>query len=134
MNKANKSEDVKAAPIYQNQVRLVGYIGNAPRQYDGRVVFSLATQASWKPADSDEWQHETDWHRVVAWKDLASAVSNLAKGDHVLVEGQLRSSRYEKEVAVRDGQAAVVPVKAWEIRARAVRKLIRKKKKKPATA
>lgn len=128
MNKKVKnSEEAKAAPVYQNQVRLVGYLGNTPEEHEGRTVFSMATQSSWKAAGSEEWQHVTEWHRVVAWGKLAPAVANLAKGDYVSVEGELRSSHYERNVQVIGGGQATVPVTSWEIRARAVRKLVRKK-------
>lgn len=136
MNKKVKnSAEVNAAPIYQNQVRLVGYLGDQPERHEGRAVFSLATQTSWKPTDSQEWQHTTEWHRVIAWGKLATAVASLAKGDYLSVEGELRSSTFEREVedGVR-GTKAKVTIKSWEIRARAVRKLVRKNKTKPVKA
>ena len=44
------------------------------------VIFSLATKTSWKPEqDSDEWQHHTEWHRVIVWGKLAEAVRPLVK-------------------------------------------------------
>ena len=133
MNKKTKNtSETTAAPIYQNQVRLVGYLGDQPETYEGRTVFSVATQSSWKPADSQEWQHATEWHRVVAWGKLAPSVAKFAKGDYVIVEGELRSSQYERDVQVVGGGQAAVTVRSWEIRARVVRKLVRKAKAKPA--
>jgi hypothetical protein len=40
----NNTEEPKAAPIYQNQVRLVGFLGKDPEQYENRTVLSLATE------------------------------------------------------------------------------------------
>jgi hypothetical protein len=57
-------------------------------------------------------------------------VGALAKGDHVVVDGELRSSEYERDVPIVAGGIATVTVKDWEIRARAVRKLVRKANKK----
>jgi len=95
MNKAkNNPEEPKAAPMYQNQVRLVGFLGADPVQHENRAILSLATKTSWKAQDSDKWQHHTEWHRVIVWDTLAEGVRSLAKGDHVLVEGELRSSSY----------------------------------------
>ena len=126
-NKAkNKPEESKAAPLYQNHVRLVGFLGSDPERHENRTVLSLATQVSWKPKNSDEWKHSTDWHRVTAWGKLAEAVATLAKADHVLVEGEQRSSSYEKELPVVGGGTTIVPMTSWEIRARNVRKLVRK--------
>lgn len=128
----NNSEEPKAAPTYQNLVRLVGFLGDQPEQHETRAILSLATKTSWKAKDSEEWQHHTEWHRVVAWDKLAEAVKSFAKGDHVLVEGELSSSTYERKPVGGNGVVAIV--KAWEIRARAIRKLEHKKKKKPAKA
>src|SRR5260370_526259 len=123
-NKANNSEEPKAAPAYQNRVMLVGYLGREPEQLEGRAVLSLATKTSWKPKDSDQWQSRTDWHRIVAWSPLAEAVRPLAKGDYVLVEGELRTGQYERELQVNGGDIVTVTTKAVEIRARAIRKLV----------
>ena len=130
MNKAkNNSEEPKTAPMYQNQVRLVGFLGADPVQHENRAVFSVATKVSWKPdQNSDEWESLTQWHHCVAWDKLAEAVRPLAKGDHVLVEGELRTHSYDKELPVVGGGTTMVPTKVWEIRVRAVRKLARKKK------
>lgn len=128
MNKAKNSEQPKAAPAYQNRVTLVGYLGRAPEIQEGRAVLSLATKVSWKPKDSDEWQSRSDWHRVVAWDKLAEAVRSFAKGDHVIVEGELRSSEWNDLYRVDDGTYVPVKVRVWEVRARSVRKLVRKKK------
>ncbi len=66
-------------------------------------------------------------NRMASGRCLGQTRANLAKGDYVSVEGELRSSRYERNVQVIGGGQATVPVTSWEIRARAVRKLVRKK-------
>jgi single-strand DNA-binding protein len=137
MNKVtNNPEEPKAAPLYQNQARLVGFLGKDPEFHENRAILSLATKTSWQPKDSDKWESHTEWHRIVVWDKLSEAVKPLAKGDYVLVEGELRSSQYERDLVLKDGSPACVPIRAWEIRARAVRKLVRKKKpaEKPAKA
>ena len=131
--KAKQSEEPKAAaPAYQNRVTLVGYLGNQPETYADRATFSVATKASWKPADSADWVERTEWHRCVAWGKLVPAMTVLAKGDHVLIEGELRSNEYERELPVVGGGTTIVPTKTWEIRVRAVRKLVRKPKQEKA--
>ena len=127
-NKAKNSEEPKAAPAYQNRVTLVGYLGRDPEVLDGRAVLSLATKTSWKPKDSEDWQSRTEWHRVTAWGQLAEAVRTFAKGDHVIVEGELRSGQYHRQVPVTGGDVVEVTMKTWEIRARIVRKLVAKAK------
>jgi single stranded DNA-binding protein len=128
MKKAKKEvKEIKAAPAYKNQVTLVGYLGGTPEQHDNRAVFSLATITSWKPKDSDKWKERTEGHRVICWGKLAEAVKTLEKGDHVLVEGELRSNEYEKLVPAGDFPLPM-KIRVWEIRAQHVRKLVHKKK------
>ena len=128
--KKNKTTEQKtsAAPAYTNRVTLVGFIADKADQYNGCAVLRLATQASWKDKTSGKWESHTDWHRIVAWNGLADAVKDFAKGDHVMVEGELRSSEYDREVQVVGAGKAVISQKTWEIRARAIRKLDRKPK------
>jgi single-strand DNA-binding protein len=128
MKKNQKAEPTEtksyAAPLYQNEVRIIGYLGDKPEIHDGRTVLSVATKNSWKPKDSEKFEESTDWHRVTAWGKLAEGVNALAlaKGAYVLIEGELRSNTYEKDVQAEAG-VATLQVKAWEIRARAIREL-----------
>src|SRR5258706_12727110 len=119
-NKTETNETTKTAPDYQNRVTLIGYLGGAPESLKGGAMLSLATKRSWK--DGDTWQSETEWHRVIAWGKLAHAVKALAKGDHVLVEGDLRSHEYDREVKIGEA-TGTVKTRAWEIRAEAIRRL-----------
>src|SRR5262249_24964753 len=92
---ADNNETIRTAPDYVNRVTLVGYLGGAPELHEKCAVLSLATKRSWK--DGDDWKSETEWHRVVAWGKLAAAATLLAKGDHVQVEGDLRSHEYDRQ-------------------------------------
>ena len=59
----------------------------------------------------------------------------LRWSDYVSVEGELRSSEWNDLYRVDDGTYVPVKVRVWEVRARSIRKLVRKKKQaKPATA
>jgi len=128
--KKNETTEQKtsAAPAYTNRVTLVGFIADKPDQYNGCAILRLATQASWKDKTTGKWESHTDWHRVAAWNGLADGVKDYAKGDHVMVEGELRSSSYDREVQIVGAGKAVISTKTWEIRARAIRKLDRKPK------
>ena len=60
-------------------------------------MLSVATQQSWKDSN-DEWQSKTEWHRVVAFSRLGKSFADaLHKGDHVLIDRQLVSSKYDRE-------------------------------------
>jgi len=125
--------------MYLNSVQIIGFIGKDPERRQARgngaafTVFSVATQRSWKNAD-DEWASKTEWHRVVAWNSLGERVAaSLRQGDHVLVEGTLVSSSYEREYG-KGKKATTVKHTVWQIRADSIRKLNRSEKEPEALA
>ena len=129
MKKNEKTEQkTSAVPAYLNRVTLIGFIADKADQHDGFAILRLATKASWIDKTSGKWESHTDWHRVVAWNGLAEAVKDYAKGDHVMVEGDLRTGRYAREFEVDGGKLLTVMMNTFEIRARAIRKLDRKPK------
>ncbi len=86
-----------------NKVMLIGRLGSDPEiryTQDGTPVanFSLATDSPVKRGD--QWETETEWHRIVAWRRLAEICSEyLGKGRLVYVEGRLKTRSWED----RDG-------------------------------
>jgi single-stranded DNA-binding protein len=50
---------------------------------------------------------------------LGSARGNrsLAKGDHVSIEGELRTNQYERDLQVNGGDVVTVTIKTSEVRA-----------------
>lgn len=117
--------------MYLNSVTIVGFVGADPEQRQSRssnakfAVLSVATQRSWKNAQ-DEWTSKTEWHRVCIFRPrLADYVlQNITKGSHILVEGSLISSTYERPNG-KGKKAATTKLTSWSIRADAVRKLDR---------
>jgi len=85
-----------------NKVLLIGNLGGDPelKTFDsGKEVarFSLATSESYKGKDG-EWQEKTEWHTVVAWNELADrAMSTLAKGTTIWLEGKISYRTYEDQ-------------------------------------
>src|SRR5580700_2240847 len=126
--------------MYLNHVQLIGFLGKDPekRQVRGNganfTVLSVATQQSWKDS-KDEWQSKTEWHRVVAFNRLGESLAeSLHKGDHVLVDGLLVSSKYERENGKsKKAKAAQVAI-FWSVRANSVRRLSRAEAESPAPA
>jgi len=97
-------------------------------------VLSVATQQSWKDSN-DEWQSKTEWHRVVAFNRLGESIADtLRKGDHVLVDGQLVSSKYERENGKSKKAKAAKFAIFWSVRANSVRRLSRAEAEAPAQA
>jgi single-strand DNA-binding protein len=116
---------------YLNSVTLVGFVGADPEQRQARnngpkfTVLSVATQRSWKNAD-DEWSSKTEWHRISIFRPrLAEHVlTAIKKGAHVLIEGSLVSSTYERPNG-KSKKSATTKMTCWSIRADIVRKLDR---------
>jgi single-stranded DNA-binding protein len=80
-------------------------------------------------------QSKTEWHRVVAFNRLGeSIVDTLRKGDHVLVDGQLVSSKYERENGKSKKAKAAQFAIFWSVRANSVRRLSRAEAESPAPA
>jgi single stranded DNA-binding protein len=126
--------------MYLNHVQLIGFLGKDPekRQVRGNganfTVLSVATQQSWKDSN-DEWQARTEWHRVVAFNRLGESITDtLHKGDHVLVDGQLVSSKYERENGKSKKAKAAKFAIFWSVRANSVRRLSRAEAEAPTAA
>lgn len=83
-----------------NKVTLIGNLGRDPevrRLENGAVVakFSVATNENYRDKNG-EWQTQTEWHDVVAWRHLAErAERDLTKGKLVYIEGKLSHRKYQ---------------------------------------
>lgn len=83
-----------------NKVILIGNLGKDPemRYLEGNVAvakFSVATNENYRDKNG-EWQTNTEWHDVVAWRGLAErAEKQLHKGSQVFVEGKLTHRKYQ---------------------------------------
>ena len=87
--------------MYLNQLTIFGFTGSeADLHYTSNGTFvttlSVATKESWKNTDG-EWQSRTEWHRMVLFGKLAEYGRTLTKGSHVMVQGAVRTRKYEKD-------------------------------------
>lgn len=86
-----------------NKVIIVGNLGADPevRTLEGGVSLariSVATTETYKDRNTGERKSNTEWHRVILWRGLASiAEQYLRKGMQVYVEGKIRNRSYEDE-------------------------------------
>ena len=113
--------------LYENKVTLKGYVGKdaqtfATKHENSFVVLSLATKSGYKDKQTNEWVNRTEWHRIVAFGKPADYAKTLKKGDYVEVEGELRSTEFNAEVAEGEKKTTVTR-RGWEIRASIVKKL-----------
>ncbi len=86
-----------------NKVILVGHLGNDPevRALEGGVNLariSVATTETYTDRNTGDKVSNTEWHRVVMWRGLATVAEKyLKKGSLVYVEGKLRTRSWEDE-------------------------------------
>ena len=106
--------------MYQNKVILIGFLGSDAevRSNDNRsfTTLSLATKSSYKK--DGKYISHTEWHRCVVFGKLGEFAATLKKGAHVLVEGELRSRKYE---STKTNSEQTI----WEIRVDSILKLDR---------
>jgi single-strand DNA-binding protein len=117
----------KEKRMYLNRITLIGFLGaDAEKKVSNATniaVFSLATKTSWKN-DAGTWESRTEWHRCVAFGQLAEFAATLSRGAHVAVVGELRSHDYQREVVLGTQKTAITQ-RVWEICVDSVLKLDR---------
>jgi len=86
-----------------NKVILQGRLGRDAETkvlQSGKTVvnFSIATEESWFNKGKGEREKRTDWHNI-SWfaPDGSKLVPYLTKGAGFLIEGKLRTDKYEKD-------------------------------------
>jgi single-strand DNA-binding protein len=90
-----------------NKVIIVGRLGQDPEiryMADGTAVtnFSLATSETWKDKQTGEKKERTEWHRIVAWRQLGELCGKyLSKGSQCYIEGRLQTRSWEKDGVTR---------------------------------
>ena len=63
-----------------------------------KVTFGVAVNRSWRNQQTQEWDEQTSFFNVVAWRQLAENVgASLAKGARVVVSGRLEQRSWETE-------------------------------------
>src|SRR5690242_17245022 len=82
-----------------NKVILIGHLGkDAETRFTPSGVavtsFSVATNRRWKDQQTGEWKEETDWAKVVLWRQ-ENLANYLTKGKQVYVEGRLQTRSYD---------------------------------------
>jgi len=96
-----------------NKVLILGRLGKDPEvrfTSDGKQVtnFTVATSTASKDAAGNKVEY-TEWHRLVAFNKAAEVAGKyLKKGEMVLVEGSLRSKKWDDNGVTRYGTDIVV--------------------------
>jgi single-strand DNA-binding protein len=85
-----------------NKCMIIGNLGRDPEMRytpSGQAVtqFTVATNRRWRDQQG-EWQEETEWFRVVVWREAAErAAEQLRKGHKVYVEGRIQTRQWEDQ-------------------------------------
>ena len=96
-----------------NKVMLIGNVGSDPevRYLDGNnnvnggnakvATIRLATSERFRDR-SGEQRENTEWHNVVAWRNLADLAENfIRKGTQIYVEGRIRTREYTDQTGAK---------------------------------
>ncbi|AGQ39932.1 single-stranded DNA-binding protein [Mannheimia haemolytica D174] len=86
-----------------NKVIIVGRLGNDPElrtmpNGDSVAKISVATSTEWTDKTSGEKKQATEWHSIIAFRNLADIIGKyLKKGSQVYVEGKLRTRKWQAQ-------------------------------------
>lgn len=109
--------------INNSQITVVGNLTADPElRFVGdsaKLTFSVACDRRWRD-QAGEWQSQTSYFQVVAWRDVAdNAARSLAKGLGVVVVGRLEQRSYDdtegNKKYVTEIVADVIAVNTWHI-------------------
>src|SRR3954454_3281191 len=74
-----------------------------------KVSFGVAVNRSWRNQQTQEWEEQTSFFNVVAWRQLAeNASATLTKGTRVVVSGRLEQRSWETEAGEKRSIVEVV--------------------------
>ena len=74
-----------------------------------KVTFGVAVNRSWRNQQSQEWEEQTSFFNVVAWRQLAENVgASLTKGSRVVVSGRLEQRSWETEAGEKRSIVEIV--------------------------
>lgn len=99
-----------------NKVILMGRLGRDPEvrrlsDQQSVVTFSLATSESWRDKQTGERKEVTEWHQIAIFNEKLGEIAEnyLKKGSLALVQGQIKTRKYEKDGVERYVTEIVLP-------------------------
>jgi len=103
-----------------NKVILIGRLGKNAEAKTAQnkkdyAVLNLATSESWKN-EQGEYETRTEWHRVYAWRNLATFAKSLQKGQLVSLEGKIKYRVIEETVKGQQVKYTIAEIHASSIR------------------
>ena len=87
--------------MYLNKTILVGFLGKDATVHTGNngnfTILEIATKSSYKDKESGKYINRTEWHNCIVFGGRGEYAAKLKKGDHILIEGELRHTEYESK-------------------------------------
>lgn len=98
-----------------NKVMVTGRLGRDPELRftqggDAVCTFSVASDRAIRDEkEVSGWRNETEWFRVIAWRDMAERIGKqTAKGSKVYVEGRLQTQEYTDKQGQKQRSVEVI--------------------------
>jgi len=101
-----------------NTVTIVGNVTRDPEiRYTpsgaAKASFGIAVSRRWQNRQTNEWEEQTSFFNVVAWREMAENIAeSIGKGTRVVVTGRLEQRTWETE---NGEKRSVVEVVADEV-------------------
>jgi single-strand DNA-binding protein len=96
--------------MFLNRSSLIGFTGQEPKTYatqSGKEITRLSVATTRRYQKDSEWKEKTQWHDCVFYGGVAQYASNLPKGTHVLIEGELTYREYSRTIESESGPVNV---------------------------
>ena len=92
--------------MYLNRVSLIGFTGQQPKTLatrTGNEITRLSVATTRRYQQDSEWKEKTQWHDCVLYGTLAQSAATIAKGTHILIEGELTYREFERTIEGETG-------------------------------
>lgn len=96
--------------MYLNRVTLIGFTGQEPKTFatqSGKEITRLSVATTKRYRQDSEWKEKTHWHDCVLYGAPAQYAANLAKGTHLLIEGELTYREYNRTIETESASVTV---------------------------
>jgi single-strand DNA-binding protein len=96
--------------MFLNRTTLIGFTGQEPKTFatpSGKEITRLSVATTRRYEHNSEWKEKTQWHDCVVYGTVGQYAANLAKGTHVLIEGELSYREYNRTIESESGPVNV---------------------------
>jgi single-strand DNA-binding protein len=96
--------------MFLNRTTLIGFTGQEPKTFatqSGKEITRLSVATTRRYQQDSEWKQKTQWHACVVYGRAARYATNLPKGTHVFIEGELTYREYNRTIESESGPVDV---------------------------